>query len=239
MKPLYKIKITDDSVPSVSQGNSKLGRDIWTFNLLPGDEEGLSTKDKFLTDVMGTCHGCCDGCKKACYAVNDTKRYHTSVVPAVVKNTLMIRKDAFGTLQKVRDILMKNRAKVCRLHSSGEFDSYAHMKAAFRLADENPWIQFYFYTKRFEWVSKIVHERNGRPPDNLVVNISEWHGNTENYDLRGLNRFVYDDHTDPEVMALKHCPAVDSKGHKTGVTCSQCGICWKKNDGHRIAVHAH
>ena len=87
-------------------------------------------------------------------------------------------------------------------------------------------------------MQQLLAEKKKLPP-NLVCNLSEWHDNLKGYKLEGLNRFVYDDHTDPEVEKLKHCPAVNAKGNKTGVTCSQCGLCWKANTGRRIAVHAH
>jgi hypothetical protein len=60
----------------------------------------------------------------------------------------------------------------------------------------------------------------------------------------GINRFVYDDGSDPTLKSLPHCPSVVKKpGAKKGtlshkVTCLDCGRCFH-NHGKRIAVYNH
>jgi hypothetical protein len=101
-----------------------------------------------------------------------------------------------------------------------------------------PKVKFYCYTKRFDLVDKYLNEFK-EFPENLVVNISVWHDNDKGYNFEGLNKFVYDDGTDPEVAKLRHCPAVDKNGHSTGIKCSQCGWCFKGNIGSVTAVYDH
>lgn len=235
---LYQMDYSPEMVISVSKGNSKLGKGVMIFNLLPGDEP-ISTKDKGqLTNVRGTCAGCCDGCLDKCYAMRDARLHHNSVIPAIAKNTLIMRHNMEDTFKQLRENLAKNKAKVLRYHSSGEIETYEYLLHMVKLAIDMPEVRFYFYTKRFDLMDKYLKEC-GELPENLVCNISEWKGNTKGYDLDGLNRFVYDDGTDESLKNVAHCPAVNKKGRKTGVTCEQCGLCYRGNDGHVIAVYSH
>lgn len=237
-KVLYNINYDESMVVSLVKGNSKLGKKVFAFNLMPGDKP-ISTKDKGqLTNVWGTCSGCCDGCQNYCYAVRDTRQHHNSVIPSVGKNTVIMRHDMDKGFKQIKEALIKNKAKVLRLHSSGEIMNYDYLLHMVKLAVEMPDVLFYFYTKRFSFMEQYLKEC-GALPENLVCNISEWKGNTEGYQLDGLNKFVYDDGTDPTLEKLVHCPAVDKNGKKTGVTCSQCQRCFSGNKGIVTAVYDH
>jgi hypothetical protein len=149
-----------------------------------------------------------------------------------------MRHDMDKGFKQIKEALIKNKAKVLRLHSSGEIMNYDYLLHMVKLAVEMPDVLFYFYTKRFAFMEQYLKEC-GALPENLVCNISEWKGNTEGYQLDGLNKFVYDDGTDPKVAKFAHCPAVDKKGKKTGVTCSQCQRCFSGNKGTVTAVYDH
>ena len=237
-KVLYNINYDESMVVSLVKGNSKLGKKVFAFNLMPGNRP-ISTKDKGeLTNVWGTCGGVCDGCEGFCYAVRDTRQYHNSVIPSVGKNTVIMRHDMDKGFKQIKEALIKKKAKVLRLHSSGEIMNYDYLLHMVKLAVEMPDVLFYFYTKRFSFIEQYLKEC-GALPENLVCNISEWKGNTEGYQLDGLNKFVYDDGTDPTLEKLVHCPAVDKNGKKTGVTCSQCQRCFSGNKGIITAVYDH
>ena len=235
---LYNINYDEAMTISLVKGNSKLGKKVFAFNLMPGNRP-IATKDKGeLTNVWGTCGGCCDGCEGNCYAVRDARLHHNSVIPSVGKNTVIMRHDMDKGFKQLKEALVANKAKVLRLHSSGEIMNYNYLLHMVKLAVEMPNVQFYFYTKRFSFMQKYLKEC-GELPENLVCNISEWKGNTKGYQFDGLNKFVYDDHTDPEMENLFHCPAVDKKGHKTGVTCEECKRCFSGNKGLITAVYDH
>lgn len=237
-KVLYNINYDESMVVSLVKGNSKLGKKVFAFNLMPGNRP-ISTKDKGeLTNVWGTCGGVCNGCEGFCYAVRDTRQHHNSVIPSVGKNTVIMRHDMDKGFKQIKEALIKNKAKVLRLHSSGEIMNYDYLLHMVKLAVEMPDVLFYFYTKRFSFMEQYIKEC-GALPENLVCNISEWKGNTEGYQLDGLNKFVYDDGTDPTLEKLVHCPAVDKNGKKTGVTCSQCQRCFSGNKGIVTAVYDH
>jgi hypothetical protein len=238
MEVMYNINYNEEMVVSLVKGNSKLGKKVFSFNLLPGDKP-ISTKDKGkLTNVWGTCAGCCSGCKDHCYAVRDARLHHNAVIPSAGKNTVIMRHDMDKGFKQIKEALIKNKAKVLRLHSSGEIMNYDYLLHMVKLAVEMPDVLFYFYTKRFAFMQQYIKEC-GALPENLVCNISEWKGNTEGYQLDGLNKFVYDDGTDPTLEKLVHCPAVNKKGGKTGVTCSQCQRCFSGNKGIITAVYDH
>lgn len=235
---LYEINYDPTMKISLVKGNSKLGKGVYAFNLLPGDEP-ISTKDKGqLTNVSGTCGGCCDGCKNYCYAISDARRYHNTCIPSLAKNTLIVRHDMDGGFNQIKDEIVNKKAKVLRWHSSGEIETYDYLLHMVKLAVELSDVKFYFYTKRFEFVEKYLNEC-GELPENLICNISEWKGNTKGFNLDGLNKFVYDDGTDPLLHSIPHCPAVDKNGHKTGISCDQCKRCFSRNDGHVTAVYSH
>lgn len=235
---LYPMTYSDDMIISLRKGNAKIGRSVYAFNLLPGDEP-ISVKTKGqLTDIQGTCGGCCEGCVNACYAMRDAKRFHPSCIPSLGKNTLIMRHNMDGMFEQLKKKLARRKAKVLRYHSSGEIESFNYLLHMVKLAVEMPGTKFYCYTKRFAFVQKYLTEY-GMFPKNLTVNISVWNGNDKGYDFSKLNKFVYDDGSDPEVAKLFHCKAVDKNGKSTELTCDKCGRCFNGNKGLITAVYAH
>lgn len=223
---------------SLVNGNNKVGKGVWCFNLLPGDKPLITSTKGVLTDINGTCGGCCTGCEGDCYAVRDGKLHHNACIPAWGKNTLIMRNDIEGMFTQLKRALIKKKAKVLRWHSAGEIESFDYLLHMVKLAVELPQVQFYCYTKRFDFVTEYLNDYK-KFPQNLVVNISVWHDNDKGYDFGKCNKFVYDDGTDPKIAKMRHCPAVDKNGHSTGVKCSQCGWCFKGNYGRITAVYAH
>lgn len=235
---LHNIYYTEGMKISLVKGNAKLGKGVYTINLMPG-EHLIDVKDKgIITNVKGTCEGCCDGCEKFCYAYRQTRQYHNTVIPSVGKNTVIMRHSLDDFFSQLKDFLIQENAHVLRYHSSGEIESYEYLIKMVQLAKELPEIKFYFYTKRFNFLDRYLKEYQ-KFPDNLICNVSEWNGNTKGYDLHGLNKFIYDDGSDPNLKNLHHCPAVDKNGHRTGINCDQCKKCFSKNDGHITVVYSH
>ena len=240
---IYNIK---NNTIHISNGNHKLGRGLYNINLLPGDGPLYKKDGTLLTNVHGTCGGVCDGCKQYCYAMRDTTRYHNTCIPAQGENKLLAVNNIKKYFGQLVEFLTQNqkKVKVFRFHSSGEIPSFQYFLEMNKLAAKFPKVHFYCYTKRFNILENYT-AIYGNVSKNLVVNCSEWNGNTKQYNLKGYNFFVWDDGTDPEIAKLPHCRAVSApthpggKGHSTGVKCINCGLCWRKNDGHRIAVYNH
>ena len=129
-----------------------------------------------------------------------------------------------------------NMVSVIRIHSSGEFLSYDYFTDWIEFAKNNPEIKFYCYTKRFNFIERYL-EAGGVIPENFSINVSIWKKNYDN--PHNLPEFIYDDGTEPELNDVLHCPAVDEKGRKTGMTCAACKLCISAKPGQKIAVYAH
>ena len=230
----------------ISSGNSKIGK-IPTFNMLPGNDYIELKNGEAVVNVKGTCGGVCESCQHSCYAVKGLKLHYNAVAPSNGENTLIMRNNPDLGFKMIKDYCLKKRRnpiKAFRFHSSGEIIDYNYLVRCYELAKEIPNIQFYLYTKRFDEVQKLLEEK-GDLPSNFVINISEWKDNIKGYNFDKLNKFVWDDGTDPEIAKLPHCPAVSKpkkiggKGHMLNVHCDHCGLCWRANTGRRLAVYNH
>ena len=231
----YESFLTAETHLHIQNGNRKLGQGIYTVNLLSGDKP-LTLKDgTILTNVSGTCDGCCDGCKKDCYAIKTQLRYNNDV-PTWADNTLLAKYDVVTFFGELQSFINKNVVAVIRYHALGEIPSFNYLFKAVELANNNPNIRFYLYTKRFQWIEQYINTF-GDFPKNFVVNVSIWHNNYKN--LLSLPEFIYDDGTQSELESVVHCPAVDKSGNNTGVTCAMCKRCINAKQGTRTAVYAH
>lgn len=238
---VYTLEYSKDMKVSLSNGNNKIGKGVWSFSTLPGSEcLSITTKGK-LTDIKGTCTGVCEECENgSCYAIKSARLHHNACIPAWGKNTLMIRNDIDGLFSQIKTHCIKKKVKYLRYNVAGEIENKNQLLYLVELAKECPDTIIYFYTKRFNLIDEYYNKDGKKFPDNLICNISRWHSNTKdyNFDELGLNVFAYDDGTDEELKDWVHCPAVSSKGHSTGIKCSQCQRCMKGN-GTKTAVYAH
>ena len=239
MKEMKKIKyesyLTGDTHVHVQDGNRKLGKGIYTINLLAGDEPLTKQDGTQLTNIPGTCAGCCDKCKGDCYAIR-TQIFRNNNIPSWADNTILATQETETFFKEIQQFLDRSMVAAVRFHSFGEIPSLKYLLNMVKLAEDNPTVIFYTYTKRFEWVEKYL-DFNGNFPNNLVVNVSIWHKNYEN--PFNLPEFIYDDGTEEDVAMLPHCPAIDKNGNSTGVTCAKCKRCLKAKNGSKIAVYAH
>lgn len=182
-------------------------------------------------NVCGTCSADCPGC----YAKKLT-RYPDKYIQLAL-NTIEAKTDPVRFFELVEKELFRDPwtdPRVVRLHDSGEFFSIEYFSAAMDFINRHPGTVFGTYSKEAE----IINEYGiNNLPANLCLSCSPWKGYCE--PIGDLPQFIYDDGTDPEIAALKHCPAVDKNGKKTGVHCMQCKHCYTARRGSRIAVYAH
>lgn len=217
----------------ISKGNAKMGT-IPSFSTLPG--VWATTKaGKKVCGIAGTCAGVCDNCEKDCYAVRILRMQRPDTVAAWADNTRMARskKGRAAIVREVTNYCHKRKCKAFRIHVSGEFENENELFMWFAIAQACPDTTFYAYTKRG---NLMQYER----PKNLSIVFSEWGKSRDAFKApENAPRFVFDDGTDETVAALPHCPAVTSKGRKTGTTCDACGLCARLGDGERVAVYKH
>ena len=229
----YNLYLNGETRVHITGGNAKIGKGVFNISLLPSDEPLTKKDGTVLTNIKGTCGGCCDGCKNNCYAIKQAVYHHNSVIKAWGENTLLARESMDEFFHQLDIFFNENIVSVFRWHVGGEFFSKEYMKAVYEFCARHDDVKFYVYTKRFQWVEEL----DSFKPSNLVVNVSIWHNNYNN----PLNypTFIYDDGTDEAVSNLPHCPAVDKDGHETGVTCARCRRCFTAKNGNNIAVYAH
>lgn len=229
----YNLYLNGENRIHITGGNKKIGKGVFNISLLPSDEPLTKKDGTVLTNIKGTCGGCCEGCKGSCYAVNSCVYHHNSVIPAWGENTLLARENMDEFFHQFDTFFAENIVSVFRWHVGGEFFSKEYMEAVYEFCARHEDVKFYAYTKRFQWLEELDSVK----PSNLVVNVSIWHNNYNN--PLGYPTFIYDDGTDEAVSSLPHCPAVDKDGHETGVTCAKCRRCFTAKNGNNIAVYAH
>lgn len=225
---------------TVSRGNGKLGKDIFHFDMLSGDGIHTLKNGAVLTNVVGTCTGCCAGCKKNCYAIRDEIQYK-GALRLRIANTHIMYTDMARGFQEIHDFIMnrennkriKVKVRKFRIHESGEFFSLEYMRAWFKFATEHPFVQFYVYTKRFDWLETVYKEYNYMLPANLTVNVSIWHNNYSN--PYKFAEYIYDDSniTGDEPIKAYQCNCDGGK------TCEDCNRCVYAKQGTKTACLSH
>lgn len=228
----YELFLNGENHLHISGGNAKLGRGVYNISLLPSDKPLALKNGTQLTNISGTCGGCCDNCKGSCYAVKQATFHHNSCIKAWGENTLLARHKLTQFKEELQTFFDENIVGAFRWHTSGEIPSRDYLDMMIETALNNPLIQFYVYTKRYEW----IEEKADIIPNNLHVTVSIWHNNYKN--PCGFHEFIYDDGTE-NLENVFHCPAVDKDGHETGVTCAKCKRCMVAKKGEKTAVYAH
>lgn len=216
-----------------SQGNIKLGKTMGTISKLMGNE--LIYIDKLGTEVMGTCGGYCEGCKKACY-VRKSYRY-PSVKLGHARTTLAMRSDLMKAFSDMDMQLSRKRKPfvTVRINQSGELESMAEFIGYCDLARLHPETQFYLYTKASDYIVEPLLA--GVAPDNITVLVSIWHEyGIDTYNmlkhLDNVKAFVYCDGYDYSQHGLEiqtMCHAYDENGKLDhDITCDKCKKCFNR-----------
>lgn len=234
-KVKYESYLTGETHVHIQDGNRKVGKGIYTINLLAGDKPLTKLDGTQLTNIPGTCGGCCEHCKGDCYAIR-TQVFRNNNIPSWADNTILATQEIDTFFKEIQQFIDRSMVAAIRFHAFGEIPSYEYLLHMIELAKANPTIIFYTYTKRFEWVERYL-ERHVVFPNNLIINVSIWNKNYDN--PFNLPEFIFDDGSDEEVAKLPHCPAVDKNGHETGMVCSKCKRCLRAKHGDKIAVYAH
>ena len=181
-------------------------------------------------NLCGTCSGDCPGC----YAKKSTR----NIAPAIkyILNTLELKEDPerFVSLIEREMFGQAFPDRVYRLHDSGDFDSYTYYECVMDMSYRHPESILYSYTKESSFVYRYGITRI---PETFTLSCSPW--KDISLPIGDLPQFIYDDHTDPDIAKLPHCPAVSKDGKRTGITCKRCGHCALAKHGDRWAVYAH
>ena len=249
-KGIFKVTIPvpEMHVNIMKNGNIKTGKE-WLLNTLPG-ESPIQVKGHSLTNVRGSCQGCCDGCEKYCYAIHGAQQHHNAVLPATIKNLILYRRDPKRFERELNAELdswkTRDDDKVFRWHSSGEIEDYPYLEMMMRVAAKHPEVHFYSYTKRFKMIEEYL-DRHRDFPANFVLNLSVWEDNLSKSGfnptyLSKVQRFEWKDEiTVEEYNTSIHCRSVVHDGKKKGhlnheMNCKKCGLCWKGKCKNRVIL---
>lgn len=228
------------------KGNTKIGA-IWSFSTLMGNESVHIDYNGFVADIVGTCGGYCEGCKKSCY-VRNSYRY-PSVKYGHAWNTIAIRDDIASAFLDLKGQIerARNKPEAVRIHVSGEFENIYELIMWDALARTFPNVRFYVYSKAYDIMEEYLN--NYIKPENLVINVSVWHEyGIEFYKkyahMEGIRAFVYNDgfnYGEFGLYADSKCPAYDENGKTIeGVTCQKCGLCMGKRENRKVTFcNAH
>lgn len=231
-------------------GNVKIGK-MWSFNKLAGS--GV------ICGCKGTCGKHCVGCynpedpgSSNCYVFKRYRMYtfdtnKNAVLFSHIRNTNAVRNDMNNAFKELNTQVRRARKKpvALRVHSSGEIESLEELKKWNELANNNPGIPVYVYSKAYEIIEEFVKDVK-ELADNFFINISIWH--EEGVDcynklknIKNIRAFVYCDGYDysNRITIDCMCPAYNENGKMNhNITCDKCRICYR-NDRKVCGCHDH
>lgn len=220
-----------------SMGNRKVK--AMNTGFLPTDERLTLSNGDVLTNIGGSCVGCCSNCKSSCYAKKATLYHHNANIVAYGSNQILFMYDTEKYFEERTKAIEKYTPKVFRIQESGEYFSKKLMEMdMLDMANNHPDIMFYGYTERHDWLNEIINDKfNGIAPKNIHINHSVW---KNNYKVKeGDAAFIVDDGSQPELDKITHCPAVSIDGKMVdGVHCNApCKRCIAHNNITACYIH--
>ena len=238
----YRVKVYKPFDPSrsrISWGNRKTG--FPSVNFLAGNMvhpyDGAKFRkivewffDNLNWTVSGTCPCDCHGC----YAKKMTR--YPNVFYMYSMNTYEIMTDPIRFWSLVKAEIKKHTKKLAkrkntiRIDDSGDIVNLISMTGIIDMARTFRNITFYGYTEKHDIADILNKEKN--------VNFHKSHFDKflESDGDRG-NCYV-DTGNDDRITAMRHCPAIDRNGKKTGKSCIECGICPYTTCNIAITFHA-
>jgi hypothetical protein len=165
-----------------SKGNAKLGKNIFTFSLPSGFScphalDCLSKANREtgkITDGKVTQFRCFSASQEALYPTVRAQRWHNFDALKGFTNS----SDMAGLIL----LSLPPKATMIRIHVGGDFFSQTYFDAWLKVADRNPHVTFYAYTKSLPyWVARL-----GSIPSNLILTASRGGRKDELIDLHKL-----------------------------------------------------
>lgn len=221
----------DAALAMIGPGNSKLGKDIYSFSIPAGK----------------TCPGATQHCLKNCYAMSGF--FHMpSVQERYVRNHKLSRKDTF-----VNDVvwaLRQKHVRTLRVHVSGDFYSREYIRDWYEIAKRSRAVTFFSYTRSWRVLELIPDLVKLGALPNWQMWFSEDRQTGRSPDVPGIRRAYMcidqiDEYYVPEyadlvfrddfgkgvvkkLEGIQVCPVETGVKYASPMTCSRCGICWKE-----------
>lgn len=216
----YGISYKDDKIlspigwinPLLKDGNSKTGKAVFTFSLLPGTGFVELIVNGKKVQVFGTCACDCAGC----YA--KTGRYNTgTVIESMAKNTYLVNNHIDFVGRAIRAQLETIGRGEIRIHAAGDFktedpDAYAAMWKS--IACDFRTFRFWTYTKIKRFETLFDDLKNANIVKSIIPKIGVNFGHCDYiinayYTLLEMGESVY----------ICKC-GIDKNQH-----CERCGVC--------------
>ena len=128
--------------PLLINGNEKLGKDVWTYSILPSNKTFTLTIDGVEFTICGTCPCNCPGC----YAQAGNYNF-PSCVESLARKTYLV----YNYLKWVESAIIAqieaDNIKFCRIHAAGDFFSMEYIGLWKNVCIACPGCQFWTYTK--------------------------------------------------------------------------------------------
>ena len=196
----------------LKEGNSKTGKLVYTFSLLPGKFTYTLNLDGIDINVLGTCCCNCNGC----YAM--TGFYITnSVIRSMAMNTFLVNNHITFVKNAISAQLEYMGRGEIRIHASGDFntlfpDAYASMWHD--IAKNFPSFRFWTYTKVKRFETLFDDLKNANIVKSVIPGIGINFGHCDYiinayYTLLEMGKSVY----------ICKC-GIDKNQH-----CERCGVC--------------
>ena len=230
----YDLTLFNPNRERLSYSNGKTGFISWS--LLAGSKD--SSYNGLIPGAIKkaglVCRGSCPCNCEGCYAKKMTR------LPDVYIKTYLNTLEALLDPDKFLELVFNEITRNCenelfiRIHDQGDFISYKYYCKVMDYCKNHSKWNYGIYTKCESYVYKYGI---ANIPSNVVISCSPWAGHCE--PIGDLPQFIYDDHSNPELATLPHCPAVNKDGKRTGITCRQCMHCYTARHGDRWAVYSH
>lgn len=187
----------------LKNGNSKLGKGVYTWSMLPG------------------CNGTCACNCKGCYAM--AGRYVMENVKACLRYNTAMARQRLEFLEAVIELQLAHSKsiKYVRIHAAGDFFDGAYVKMWARIAARHPEIIFWTYTKAWgRGFDRELIELNSLANVNIVDSLVD---GRLNFGHAGYIVGLYQElKTRGETVHICRC-GIDKQQHCN--TCHACATC--------------
>lgn len=153
--------------PILIDGNSKLGKGVWTFSMLPSNQMFHVMIDGSPLDILGTCPCNCPGC----YAQTGFYNMPSVLQSNAIKTALARLYPDFVKRAIIAQIIADD-IKLLRIHASGDFFSMEYIDMWREIAKASPACLFWTYTKNREAENAFDDLQN----INIVRSVIHGHG---------------------------------------------------------------
>lgn len=164
--------------PLLVNGNSKLGKNVWTFSTLPSNKVfhvNIGTKENpQYIDILGTCVCNCQGC----YAQTGFYNMPSTLKANAIKTYLVWNELDFVKRAIIAQIKAE-KIDLCRIHASGDFFSVEYVNVWKDICNECGTCVFWTYTKNTQAEKAFDSIANCNVVKSIIPNIGMNYGHCD------------------------------------------------------------